>query len=61
MIRLTKAGHKIVGHIHNEVIIEAPETATVTEVCETMQKSPDWLPGIDLRADRYECDYYMKP
>ena len=51
---------KIVGHVHDEVIIEAPETTPVQEICAEMQKTPDWLPGICLRADGYECGYYMK-
>lgn len=57
MKRLTKAGHKIVGHVHDEIIIEAPETATVQEVCVEMQKTPGWLTGIDPKANGYECGY----
>ncbi len=60
MKRLTAAGHRIVGHVHDEVIVEAPPITTIQEICEIMQKTPGWLPGIDLRADGYECGYYMK-
>ena len=52
--------HKIVGHVHDEVIIEANPETTIEAICEEMQKSPSWLPGIGLRADGYECGYYMK-
>ena len=51
---------KIVGHVHDEVIIEADQDTPVQEICVEMQKTPDWLPGICLRADGYECGYYMK-
>ena len=52
--------HKIAGHVHDEVIIEANSETTIEAICEEMQKSPPWLPGIGLRADGYECGYYMK-
>ncbi len=51
---------KIVGHVHDEVIIETEQSTPVQEICAEMQKTPDWLPGICLRADGYECGYYMK-
>ena len=51
---------KIVGHVHDEVIIEADQDTPVQEICAEMQKTPGWLPGILLRADGYECGYYMK-
>ena len=53
-------GHRIVGHVHDEVIIEAGPEVDLTDVCRVMGQVPDWLPGIDLRADGYECDFYMK-
>ena len=60
MKRLHTAGYKIVGHVHDEVIVEAPQAAAIEAVCAEMQKTPGWLPGICLRADGYECGYYMK-
>ena len=50
----------IVGHVHDEVIIEAGMDASVQEICERMGRTPEWLPGICLRADGYECGFYMK-
>ena len=52
--------YDIVGHVHDEVIIEAGPEVDLTDICRAMGKAPDWLPGIDLRADGYECDFYMK-
>ncbi len=51
---------RIVGHVHDEVIIEADQSTPVREICAEMQKTPGWLPRILLRADGYECGYYMK-
>ena len=58
MLRLKNC--RIVGHVHDEVIIEADQSTPVREICAEMQKTPGWLPGICLRADGYECGYYMK-
>ena len=50
----------IVGHVHDEVIIEAPMETEVEELCDIMGQSPEWMPDICLRADGYQCDYYQK-
>ena len=52
--------YRIVGHVHDEVIIEAPQETSVQEICDIMGQAPEWLPGILLRADGYECIYYKK-
>ena len=52
--------YRIVGHVHDEVIIEAPQETALQEVCDLMGQTPIWLPGILLRADGYECEFYMK-
>ena len=51
---------RIVGHVHDEVIAEVPEDVSVKEVCDIMGQAVSWLPGLDLRADGYECMFYMK-
>ncbi len=53
------AGHRIVMHVHDEIIIET-STANVEEVCELMSCTPDWARGLPLDADGYACDFYMK-
>ena len=58
--RLTQSRYPIVGHVHDEVIIEAEKKVTPGTICTIMQKTPGWLPGINLKADGYECDYYKK-
>ena len=51
---------RIVAHVHDEVIIECPHDASVEEVCEKMGRTPDWIPGLSLKADGYECTFYQK-
>jgi len=52
--------YRIVGHVHDEVIIETPQDTSLQEVCDLMGQTPDWLPGILLRADGYTCAFYQK-
>lgn len=54
------ANYLIVGHVHDEVIIEADNGVSLKSVCELMGRTPPWLPGIELRADGYECMFYKK-
>lgn len=58
--RLTEKGFKIVMHIHDEVVIEAPMETTVDEVCKIMGQEIEWAKGLLLRADGFETMYYKK-
>lgn len=61
MFTLDEAGFDIRMHVHDEVIINEPKDGrTVEEVCELMGKPISWAPGLPLRADGYETDYYKK-
>ena len=51
---------RIVGHVHDELIIEVGKDASLEAICEQMGRTPPWLPGIELKADGYECGFYMK-
>ena len=50
----------IVGHVHDELIIEASKDVSLSTICEQMGRTPPWLPGAILRADGYECAFYQK-
>ena len=50
----------IVGHVHDELIIECSPGVDLKAVCEQMGHSPDWMPDILLRADGYETQFYKK-
>ena len=50
----------IVGHVHDELIIEADQRMSLKAVCEQMGRTPPWAKGLLLRADGYECDFYKK-
>ena len=50
----------IVGHVHDELIIECSPEVSLDAICEQMGRTPPWLPGIELRADGYQCPFYQK-
>ena len=50
----------ICAHVHDELIIECGMDVSVDAVCEQMGRTPPWAPGLLLRADGYECEFYKK-
>ncbi len=61
MMNLDKAGYKIVMHVHDEVILEMPYgVGSLKEASKIMGQAIPWAPGLILRADGYETEYYKK-
>ena len=61
MWRIEKAGLDIVGHVHDEVILEVAEDGvTVEDVCQIMNQNPKWADGIVLNSAGYQGFYYFK-
>lgn len=61
MARMEGYGLNIVGHVHDEVIIEAPKDQyTVDEVCKLMSVNPEWCKDLPLNAAGYKGSYYFK-
>ena len=50
----------IVGHVHDELIIECSMDVSPDAVCEQMGRTPPWIEGLNLRADGYETMFYKK-
>ena len=50
----------ICGHVHDELIIECDQRVSPEAICEQMGRTPNWIPGLVLRADGYECEIYRK-
>ena len=61
MWRIEKAGLDIIGHVHDEVILEVPEDGVaVDDVCQIMNQNPKWADGIVLNSAGYQGFYYFK-
>lgn len=50
----------IVGHVHDEIIIECSKDVSLEAICEQMGRVPEWIDGLLLRADGYQTQFYKK-
>ena len=50
----------IVGHVHDELIIECSPGVSMDAVCEQMGRTPPWVPGLILNAAAFEASFYKK-
>lgn len=62
MLRLDASGFQIVGHVHDEVILDVPKSRdrALDEACTIMGRPISWADGLILKADGYRCPYYQK-
>ena len=61
MLRLKKAGYRILMHVHDEVIMERPEgEGSLEEVKGLMCMNEPWEYGLIKNSDGFEGYYYMK-
>jgi DNA polymerase len=51
--------HRIVAHVHDEIIIECEPHIKVDEICQKMCVTPSWAKGLLLNADGFECTFYQ--
>lgn len=56
----TLKDYRIVAHVHDELIIEAPMDENAEHISSLMSKSPEWCQDLLLNADGYECNFYKK-
>ena len=50
----------IVGHVHDELIIECSPRVDPKAIYTQMSRTPSWLPGIKLNSDGGEMEFYKK-
>ena len=63
MQRVSKRYPDIVMHVHDEMIVEVPESEAdeaLAFICGEMGKPIDWAPGLLLRGDGYTTPFYCK-
>jgi DNA polymerase len=63
MLRIAAAGHEIILHVHDEVVIECAEAdaeKVLAECLEIMSTPPAWIPDIPLSAEGAILDFYCK-
>lgn len=57
LVRLDEAGYPVVGHVHDEVIVESTDLEEITRL---MTQTPSWGRGLPLDAEGFVCDRYRK-
>lgn len=61
LFNVDKAGYKTVMHVHDEIVMDVPiGFGSVEEVNKIFGQEISWAPDLPLKADGYECNYYMK-
>ena len=62
MTRVAAMGYQIVMHVHDEMIVDVPmeDTDALQRINAAMGAPIEWAPGLPLRGDGYECDFYKK-
>ncbi|MET7253626.1 DNA polymerase [Dyadobacter fermentans] len=61
MLRLDEAGYKIALHVHDEVVLEMPYgKGSIEEVNRIMGLPIKWAPGLPLKAESFETEFYKK-
>ncbi|EKF35841.1 DNA polymerase [Bacillus xiamenensis] len=58
--RVHDEGYRIVMHVHDEIVIEAPNDVTVEYISDLMSLSPPWAETLELRADGFDTNFYKK-
>ncbi|WP_330994947.1 DNA polymerase [Staphylococcus pseudintermedius] len=61
MLRLDNAGFNIVGHVHDEVIVEMPKNSNgLAKIEKIMSRPVKWAEGLNLNSDGFTSPFYMK-
>jgi DNA polymerase len=63
MLRADDLGLNIVGHVHDEIITENPDTPWgmgLDDLLWCLSQTPEWAPGLPLTAAGYSGTFYKK-
>lgn len=61
MRNLDDLGYEVIGHVHDEVLIEDDKNATtIEEIEDIMAIRPTWAPELPLAAEGFKAEYYQK-
>lgn len=62
MTKVAAKGYDIVMHVHDEMIVDVPveDKDALKTINDIMAEEIDWAPGLPLKGDGYETDFYKK-
>lgn len=60
ILNLSRHGYKVVGHVHDEVLVEGASSTSIEQVSKLLTENPRWATGLPLAAEGYHCRRYRK-
>lgn len=60
ILRIEAAGHRVVLHVHDEVVCEVEPDVTVEEIKALMTEVPHWAEGLPIGCSAKKVDRYFK-
>ena len=62
MKRVSEEGYKIVMHVHDEIIVDVPNSDkdAAARITRIMDEPISWAEGLPLKGDTYETNFYRK-
>jgi DNA polymerase len=60
LFRIHSKGYPIIMHIHDEVVLDVPQTVKKEDIYALMAEPIPWAPGLVLKGDGFEADFYQK-
>ena len=63
MMKAEAMGYPVVFHVHDELICEVPKEKAkqaLADLLRIMAEPIPWAPGLPLKGDGYQCEYYRK-
>jgi len=63
LVRVARAGHKIIMHVHDEIVVEANKDEAdqaLSDILKIMSTPPQWIPDIPLDAEGSILTRYTK-
>lgn len=58
LIRLEERGYRVVGHVHDEILVEGEHD--VETISSIMTEPPSWAAGLPINGEGYTCRRYRK-
>ena len=60
ILRIEAAGHSVVLHVHDEVVVECDPSVTDEEIHALITVTPTWAPGLPIDSSVESADRYFK-
>lgn len=60
LVRLHESGYAIVGHVHDEILVEGIGKSSVQVVSKIMNEPPKWATGLPIDSNGFQCTRYRK-